>query len=552
MGVEYLRWHDTGSWQLLSRGEYIFLSAPPDLARRFPVWDDPTTWDLSGLDARVQRFDQNFGDWTIDIPRPSLALWVGDTWKINNALTLNGGVRWDADFGALDPPHITTQVTFNPAAGAVYPDTALEPGDRLYPGGLRDLNNIAPRGGFTWNLGGAGTTVVRGGSGLYFSIPDSNTTFSHQSFNGERILVNSFNNDGLPGFLADPTRGRTADDFLSGRFPIPPQSPRVIASDYKMPYTWQSSIGFQTQFGPRLGFEADLTHWKGYNFARQRDPNLFFNPATGYNLNPNVARPNPKFTRIQWLESTGKADSSSLQTGINKRYADNWQASLTYTYMFFFNDNTTNFQYQGQQPLRPGCRVGAVNRVPAPHPAPERLVARALGHQRVGRVLLRLGQLLRHHHRGQSVRAHRHEPLRHGPGDRASRPAGPLRRPGLVCHRRRGPAQRAQGHRPPPRRHAAVQGHPAARGDERHRHRRSVQRLQPQELRRIPERAQPGRVRPAAPEPAQRLSAAHRAAGVPRQLSDGPVAPALGRDSRGPGRPTGPVACTASVRRGPR
>ena len=357
VGAEFLRWHDTGQWQLLSRGEFIFTSAPADLARRFPAdaWNDPTRWDLTGLDALAQRFDQNFGDWTIDIPRPTVALWIGDTWKINNSLTVNGGVRWDADFGALDPPHITTQVTFNPTAGVVdYPASeSLRPGQRLYPGGLRDINNIAPRGGFTWNVGGQGNLVVRGGSGLYFSIPDSNTTFSHQSFNGERILVNSFFNDGLPGFIQNPTRGITQDDIFAGRVPLPAQSPRVIASDYKMPYTWQSSIGFQTQVGTRWGFEADLTHWKGYNLARQRDPNLRFNPATGYNFSPATGRPDPKFGQIQWLESKGRADYAALQSGITKRYASNWQASLTYTYMFFFNDDTTNFQYQGNNPFDP-------------------------------------------------------------------------------------------------------------------------------------------------------------------------------------------------------
>ena len=357
IGAEFLRWHDTGQWQLLSRGEFIFTSAPADLARRFPAdaWNDPTRWDLTGLDALAQRFDQNFGDWTIDIPRPTVALWIGDTWKINNSLTVNGGVRWDADFGALDPPHITTQVTFNPTAGVVdYPASeSLRPGQRLYPGGLRDINNIAPRGGFTWNVGGQGNLVVRGGSGLYFSIPDSNTTFSHQSFNGERILVNSFFNDGLPGFIQNPTRGITQDDIFAGRVPLPAQSPRVIASDYKMPYTWQSSIGFQTQVGTRWGFEADLTHWKGYNLARQRDPNLRFNPATGYNFSPATGRPDPKFGQIQWLESKGRADYAALQSGITKRYASNWQASLTYTYMFFFNDDTTNFQYQGNNPFDP-------------------------------------------------------------------------------------------------------------------------------------------------------------------------------------------------------
>jgi hypothetical protein len=355
IGGEFLRWHDTGQWQLLSRGEFIFTSTPADMNRRFPqdAWDDPSRWDVSGLDAIAQRFDQNFGDWTIDIPRPTWAVWFGDTWRVSDAFTVNYGVRWDADWGALDPPHITTQATFDPAGGAPYPDIDLGPGDKLYPNNLRDIGSVAPRGGFTWNVGGNGNLVIRGGSGLYYSIPDSNTTFSAQSFNGERILVNSFPNDGQPGFINDPTRGRTPEDYLSGKYPVPAQGPRVIAHDYQMPSTWQSIFGFQKQIGSVIGVEGDFTHWKGYHFARQRDPNLFFNPATGYNRNPAQGRPDPKYGQIQWLESNGEADYAAISTGVNRRYANNWQASLNYTYMLFMNDNTNGFQSQGNNPFDP-------------------------------------------------------------------------------------------------------------------------------------------------------------------------------------------------------
>ena len=355
-GGEYLRWHDTGSWELLSRGEFIFNSIPADINRRIPfdAWDDPSRWDLTGLDSTVQRFDQNFGDWTIDIPRPTWAVWFGDTWRMSSSFTVNYGVRWDADWGALDPPLITTQTKFNPAGGvSQYPDIDLQGGDLLYPNNLRDIGSVAPRGGFTWNIGGNGTWVIRGGSGLYYSIPDSNTTFSIQSFNGERILVNSFPNDGRPGFLTDPTRGVTPADIQAGRVPLPAQSPRVIAHDYQMPSTWQSIVGFQGQLGPQLGIEADLTHWKGYHFARQRDPNLFFNPATGYNRTPAQGRPDPAYGQIQWLESNGRADYAAISSGITRRYRNNWQAGMTYTYMLFANDDTTNFQYQGNNPFDP-------------------------------------------------------------------------------------------------------------------------------------------------------------------------------------------------------
>ena len=34
------------------------------------------------------------------------------------------------------------------------------------------------------------------------------------------------------------------------------------------------------------GFELDLTHFNEYRDTRTIDPNLFYNPATGYNQNP--------------------------------------------------------------------------------------------------------------------------------------------------------------------------------------------------------------------------------------------------------------------------
>jgi hypothetical protein len=38
---------------------------------------------------------------------------------------------------------------------------------------------------------------------------------------------------------------------------------------------------------------------------------------------------------------------------VNRRYANNWQASLNYTLMLFMNDNTNGFQSQGNNPFDP-------------------------------------------------------------------------------------------------------------------------------------------------------------------------------------------------------
>ena len=501
-GGEFLRWHDTGSWELLSRGEYIFTSIPADINRRVPfdAWDDPSRWDFSGLDSTVQRFDQNFGDWTIDIPRPTWAVWFGDTWRMSDSFTVNYGVRWDADWGALDPPLITTQATFNPAGGVnPYDDIALEPGAMLYPNNLRDIGSVAPRGGFTWNVGGNGNLVIRGGSGLYYSIPDSNTTFSIQSFNGERILVNSFPNDGRPGFIADPTRGVTQADILAGRVPLPAQGPRVIAHDYQMPSTWQSIVGFQKQIGSQLGVEADLTHWKGYNFARQRDPNLFFNPATGYNRNPAQGRPDPNYGQIQWLESNGSADYAAISSALTRRYANNWQASMSYTYMLFANDDTTNFQYQGNNPFDPEAewarstefqqhtlRFNGIWRLPY-----DISVSGAYLYGSGNYYQTTIG-LNPYGHTG-TTRLNSGTTAINVPESVATSPTnsddcvggGSLRRADVDRAGRSHAAQRPARAAPASRRCALVEGREPARRDQADRHCRSVQRHQPRQLRRV-------------------------------------------------------------------
>jgi Carboxypeptidase regulatory-like domain len=337
IGGEFLRVRDTKDWSLGRRGRYVFASRPStaELERRFPAdaWDDPSRWDVSGLEPFLQRYDVNFHpNYLVDVPRPTLALWFGDTWRPANTLSINFGIRWDADWGATNPPDvIDTVIPIN---------NGLESGDFGYKTGIRDLTSVAPRAGFAYTLGGRNDIVIRGGSGLYYNTPVSNVTYSHQFYN--RAVAASFLPDGRPGFMEDPTRGITGDDFLSGSVPLPRQAGRIISPDFKMPYTWQSAIGFQKQFGPVTSIESDLTHWKWYRDTRTRDVNLFFDPVTGYNKDPRlVGRPNPNYDQINWFESTGSQDYLALSSALTRRFQKRFQAGATYTVVFYEHDDGT-------------------------------------------------------------------------------------------------------------------------------------------------------------------------------------------------------------------
>ena len=336
-GAEFLRVRDTKDWSLNRRGTYVFASRPStaELERRFPAdaWNDPSRWDISGLEPFLQRFDINFHpDYIVDVPRPTLALWVGDTWRTTDNLSINFGVRWDADWGATNPPNVIDTV--------IPIDNGRESGDFGYKTGIRDLKSVAPRAGFAYNVGGRNDLAIRGGSGLYYNTPVSNVTYSHQFYN--RAVAASFLPDGRAGFMESPTRGLTGDDFFSGRVPLPRQAGRIISPDFKMPYTWQSSLGFQKQLGPAMAVDADLVHWKWNNDTRTRDVNLFFDPATGYNKDPRVVgRPNRSYDQINWFESTGTQDYLALSTGFTRRLHNRFQGGATYTLLFYKHEDGT-------------------------------------------------------------------------------------------------------------------------------------------------------------------------------------------------------------------
>ncbi len=335
IGGEYLRVLHQGVWVLQTYGRMFFTSlpSPAEMARRFPIdqWNNPGAWDLTGLDAIVQRSDFNYdpGQWKVDIPRPTFAVWIGDTWRINDRLTINYGVRWDDDWGATAPPGVTEST--------ILIKNGKDDGDFGFKKNIRDHNNVAPRVGFTYNVGGTNDFVIRGGTGTYYATPVSNVVYSHQLYS--RYVAASFVNDGQPGFVTDPTRGVTEQDVLSGKVAVPPQSKRILDPSFKMPYTWQSSIGFQKQLGPVMAVESDLTHWIWYNDTRTRDPNLFFDPVTGYNKDPRFGRPNPNYTQIQWFNSNGRRDYLALSNGLTRRFQNNFQGGVTYTLMFYMRDD---------------------------------------------------------------------------------------------------------------------------------------------------------------------------------------------------------------------
>jgi hypothetical protein len=346
MGGEYIHVRNYGPWYIQRAGFFTFNSAPTNLGAVLPqdAALDPSRWNLAPLNALTRDYQVNFneGDWTIDVPRPTYAIWFGDNWRVRPDLTLNLGIRWDADPNMASPPDIrTSDIIISSGIPDSYSHQLAGANDYGYKSGIRDWKNIAPRGGFTWNVGGTDDLVIRGGSGLYFASPVSNVTFSPQFYS--QLVSATIVNNGRADFITNPTNGITAEQIFSGTVPVPAQSVRTIAPDFRAPYTWQSSIGFQKQINAVTGFDVDLTHWTEYRDTRTIDANLAYNPATGYNLANGAVpvRPNPADAGVFQFVSDGKREQTAISSSLTRRLKNRFQAGVTHTLMLEMQDNGT-------------------------------------------------------------------------------------------------------------------------------------------------------------------------------------------------------------------
>ena len=125
IGGEYIHVHNGGPWFIQRAGFFTFNSAPTNLGAVLPPDAplDAAQWNLAPLNPLARDFQVELhrtGDWTIDVPRPTYAMWIGDNWRVGRQLTVNLGVRWDADPNMASPPNIRHQR---------HPDQQRHPGE---------------------------------------------------------------------------------------------------------------------------------------------------------------------------------------------------------------------------------------------------------------------------------------------------------------------------------------------------------------------------------------------------------------------------------------
>ncbi|MGH9939216.1 MAG: TonB-dependent receptor domain-containing protein, partial [Blastocatellia bacterium] len=198
-----------------------------------------------------------------------------DDWKINPRFTLNLGLRYDLDINFL--PSLPNNKTYLLLKQINHPITQKLLGD--------DTNNVAPRVGFAYDIGGNAKNVVRGGYGLYHAQVFQNIPLFAQQHTNPTIFatVLSYTASFTPGVPQSPQTNTEPflRTFRYGVDPINIPAPsanlpnnsvgRIMSPDAVLPYTQQFNIGYSRQLSNDYALEVDYIHVLGlHEFYRRR------------------------------------------------------------------------------------------------------------------------------------------------------------------------------------------------------------------------------------------------------------------------------------------
>ena len=254
------------------------------------------------------------------------SLFAEDQWQVMPTFTLNLGLRYDRQ--VIAQPSVRNPDPQLLAAGL---DTS-----RIH----QDKNNIAPRLGFAWTPGGDARTVVRGGYGVFYGRTPAIMVGTGHSQNG--IQVQSIN---FPVALMPVYPGRY--DSLPAALASLPQNIFVFAPDFQNPRVNQSSIGVERALTNDLSLGVTYQYVTGSSLPRTVDANVGVSTVVttplfdvnnvqigtvDHKVYSNGGRPFSSFNRVLEAESNGRSKYNGLTLDLNKRYSDNFQARIAYTY----------------------------------------------------------------------------------------------------------------------------------------------------------------------------------------------------------------------------
>jgi len=253
------------------------------------------------------------------ITNQDYALFAQDKWQVLPSLTLNFGLRWEAQ---IFPSPLTSP---SQTAYGMFLNTPGFPSDGTLHSAKKE---IQPRLGFAWDAGNKHKSVLRGSWGIYYGHQNMLSQVGSITTNGvqqSNIFRNTFLNWLVGtvfnvGNVAWPNAFPVTPGISScGANPFPCFSGvRVFSKDYENPRIYTTNVAYEQDLGHNVAVYADFTWSKGVHLTR------FYNA--------NYAGAYSDFLgEVMVTSSAAKSLYRGVTFGVRKRFSQRFQMEANYT-----------------------------------------------------------------------------------------------------------------------------------------------------------------------------------------------------------------------------
>jgi hypothetical protein len=262
---------------------------------------------------------------TQTIIQNELAVFLQDSWKPRSNLTLNYGLRWEAQ---IQPGLITPKADlfYAPLIGKQVINSVGTfdfPGDGTIPS---DYAMFQPRLGLAYDVKGDGKQVVRANAGIYYArIPGLNLASSRSTdgSRGQSIFRASFLTP-VPGVGGPPDYGELLPEPTGA--PIAP-GVFVFDKDFENPRTFTATLGYEREVASGLAAGVSYTHARTDHLTRFLNANdtVFGSPwATGLDGGNGIST-------LTVVQSTAKSRYNGVTAELRRTAGSRLQFQLNYT-----------------------------------------------------------------------------------------------------------------------------------------------------------------------------------------------------------------------------
>jgi hypothetical protein len=283
-----------------------------------------------------------------------IATYLQDDFRISDRLTLNYGVRWEAElprYEVDDKMNSFDAAAINPVSGT--PGIVTFAGRDGTPRRAfgTDWNNVGPRAGLAYQLTPA--TVVRGGAGIFYGPTVSNTIGDAAAlgFSTSANFVVSQAATQSAMRLRDGVPPYARPELTPGFGAVPVGTRPTLAVSFfdpnqKAPTSYQVNVNVQHELGAGLTIEGGYIgnisrHLTGNDFSINQVPDALVGPGDTQPL-----RPFPQFSNVTLINpSIGRSEYHAVFGRLQKRFADGFSMLAHYTYSRFYDDVESANEY---------------------------------------------------------------------------------------------------------------------------------------------------------------------------------------------------------------